>query len=158
MARRILSPQGAVLRAALALAGISVLVGAGCGVSESGSADRGRQLFISKCGTCHTMAQAATTGTQGPDLDAAFAQARAVGMDPDTIAGVVKAQVDNPRPTTSNPSTSMPAHLVGGHRPGRRSHLRLQGGGRPRDQAADLRGRTGRPGVRPERLRQLSHA
>ncbi len=114
MARRILSPQGAVLRAALALAGISVLVGAGCGVSESGSADRGRQLFISKCGTCHTMAQAATTGTQGPNLDAAFSQARAVGMDPDTIAGVVKAQVDNPRPTTSNPSTSMPAHLVEG--------------------------------------------
>ena len=35
-------------------------------------------------------------------------------MDGDTIAGVVKAQVDNPRPTTSNPSTSMPAHLVEG--------------------------------------------
>ncbi len=114
MARRILSPQGAVLRAALALAGISVLVGAGCGVSESGSSDRGRQLFISKCGTCHTMAQAATSGTQGPNLDAAFSAARASGMDGDTIAGVVKAQVDNPRPTTSNPSTSMPAHLVEG--------------------------------------------
>ena len=131
MARRILSPQGAVWRAALALAGISVLVGAGCGVSESGNADRGRQLFISKCGTCHMMAQAATTGTQGPNLDAAFSQARAVGMDPDTIAGVVKAQVDNPRPTTSNPSTSMPAHLVDGHRPGRRRHVRLQGAGVP---------------------------
>jgi mono/diheme cytochrome c family protein len=114
VARRILSPQGAVLRAALALAGISVLVGAGCGVSESGSSDRGRQLFISKCGTCHTMAQAATSGTQGPNLDAAFSAARASGMDGDTIAGVVKAQVDNPRPTTSNPSTSMPAHLVEG--------------------------------------------
>jgi mono/diheme cytochrome c family protein len=114
VARRILSPPGAVLRTALAVAGIAVLAGAGCGVSESGSSDRGRQLFISKCGTCHTMAQAATTGTQGPDLDAAFSQARASGMDGDTIAGVVKAQVDNPRPTTSDPNTSMPAHLVEG--------------------------------------------
>ena len=50
----------------------------------------------------------------GPDLDAAFAQARAVGMDADTIAGVVKAQVENPRPSTGNPSVSMPADLVTG--------------------------------------------
>jgi mono/diheme cytochrome c family protein len=103
-----------VLRAALALAGISVLVAAGCGASESGSADRGRQLFISKCGSCHTLTQAGALGKQGPNLDAAFSAARASGMDADTIAGVVKAQVENPRPTTSNPSTSMPADLVEG--------------------------------------------
>jgi mono/diheme cytochrome c family protein len=35
-------------------------------------------------------------------------------MDPDTIAGVVKAQVENPRPSTSDPSVSMPADLVTG--------------------------------------------
>ena len=35
-------------------------------------------------------------------------------MDADTIAGVVKAQVDNPRPSNGNPSVSMPAHLVSG--------------------------------------------
>jgi mono/diheme cytochrome c family protein len=50
----------------------------------------------------------------GPNLDAAFAQARAAGMDPQTIAGVVKNQVENPRPLNSNPATSMPAHLVTG--------------------------------------------
>ena len=35
-------------------------------------------------------------------------------MDSDTIAGVVKAQVENPRPSTNNPSVSMPADLVTG--------------------------------------------
>src|SRR5436189_1605025 len=94
--------------------GVAVVAVSGCGTAENGSFDRGRQLFVQKCGTCHTLKQAATAGTQGPDLDAAFAQARADGMDHDTIAGVVKAQVDNPRPSTSNPSVSMPPHLVTG--------------------------------------------
>ncbi len=114
MARRFLTPPGSAWAAAVVAAGIALLALTGCGVSETGNFDRGRQLFVSKCGTCHTMKQAATTGTQGPDLDAAFAQARADGMDPDTIAGVVKAQVENPRPSTSDPSVSMPADLVSG--------------------------------------------
>ena len=33
----------------------------------------------------------------GPDLDAAFAQARADGMDNDTIEGVVQTQIESPR-------------------------------------------------------------
>jgi mono/diheme cytochrome c family protein len=93
----------------IALAALS-----GCGVSETGNTDRGRQLFVSKCGTCHVLKQAATPGTQGPDLDAAFAQARASGMDPDTIAGVVKAQVESPRPSSDDPNVSMPADIVTG--------------------------------------------
>jgi mono/diheme cytochrome c family protein len=109
-----LMPRGAARRTALALSGIALLTASGCGVAQTGDTDRGRQLFVLKCGSCHTLTEAATRGAQGPDLDAAFAQARAEGMDPDTIAGVVKAQVDNPRPSTSNPSTSMPAHLVSG--------------------------------------------
>lgn len=114
MARRTLTPPPSLWRAALVLSGIALVALAGCGVSETGNTDRGRQLFVSKCGTCHVLNQAATTGTQGPDLDAAFAQARADGMDADTIAGVVKAQVDNPRPSTSDPSVSMPPHIVTG--------------------------------------------
>jgi mono/diheme cytochrome c family protein len=114
VARRTLTRPGALWRAALGLSGIALVWLAGCGVSETGNTDRGRQLFVQKCGSCHVLKQAATTGTQGPDLDAAFAQARASGMDPDTIAGVVKAQVDNPRPSTDDPSVSMPAHLVEG--------------------------------------------
>ena len=114
MARRTLTPPPSLWRAALVLSGIALVALAGCGVSETGNTDRGRQLFVSKCGTCHVLSQAATTGTQGPDLDAAFAQARADGMDADTIAGVVKAQVENPRPSTSDPSVSMPPHIVTG--------------------------------------------
>jgi mono/diheme cytochrome c family protein len=114
VARRTLTPPPSLWRAALVLSGIALVALAGCGVSETGNTDRGRQLFVSKCGTCHVLNQAATTGTQGPDLDAAFAQARADGMDADTIAGVVKAQVDNPRPSTSDPSVSMPPHIVTG--------------------------------------------
>ena len=89
------------------------LLSAGCGTSHTDPA-RGRQLFVQKCGSCHTLAQAATTGTQGPDLDDAFAAARAVGQNSDTIEGVVKAQIEFPRPTTSNPVVSMPRNLVEG--------------------------------------------
>jgi cbb3-type cytochrome c oxidase subunit III len=115
VARRMLMPRRAARRATLALSGIALLTASGCGVAQSGNIDRGQQLFTSKCATCHALKDAGSTGAlQGPDLDAAFAEARASGMDSDTIAGVVKAQVENPRPSTDNPSVSMPAELVTG--------------------------------------------
>jgi len=105
----------AARRATLALSGIALLTASGCGVAQSGNVDRGEQLFTSKCASCHALKDAGSTGAlQGPDLDAAFAEARASGMDSDTIAGVVRAQVENPRPSTDNPSVSMPAKLVTG--------------------------------------------
>ena len=114
MARQMLIPRGAARRAALALSGIALVALSGCGVAQTGDFDRGRQLFTNKCATCHALKEAGSTAQIGPDLDAAFAQARASGEDPDTIAGVVKAQVENPRPSTGNPSVSMPANLVTG--------------------------------------------
>src|SRR5262245_60832206 len=109
-------PRRAARRVTLALIGIAALLTTtGCGVAESGDTDRGQVLFTSKCASCHALKDAGSTGAlQGPDLDAAFAQARASGMDSDTVAGVVKAQVENPRPSTNNPSVSMPANLVTG--------------------------------------------
>ncbi|MGH2981117.1 MAG: c-type cytochrome, partial [Solirubrobacterales bacterium] len=92
------------------------LVAGGCGTGEADTA-KGRVLFIETCGTCHVLDQAATTGTQGPDLDAAFAAARAAGMDADTIEGIVSAQIAFPRPTGNapeNPAITMPADLVTG--------------------------------------------
>ena len=103
------------IRVPLALAALAVaaFAASGCG---TGSADeeRGRELFKQKCGTCHAMAQAGTTGQAGPDLDAAFAAARAAGETGSTIEGVVVAQVENPRPSTANPAVSMPADIVTG--------------------------------------------
>jgi cbb3-type cytochrome c oxidase subunit III len=34
------------------------------------SGTNGKQIFITKCGGCHTLKDAGTTGTQGPNLDA----------------------------------------------------------------------------------------
>jgi mono/diheme cytochrome c family protein len=95
------------------VAGAIAMAASGCGTSDSDPA-RGRSLFIQRCGTCHQLAQAATTGVQGPGLDAAFAAGRAAGQDGDTIEGVVKAQVEFPRPSTDNPTISMPADLAEG--------------------------------------------
>jgi mono/diheme cytochrome c family protein len=100
--------------AALAVALALLPALSGCGVSTQGDFNRGKQLFAAQCAQCHTLRDAGSFATQGPNLDYAFAQARAKGMDPETIAGVVKNQVENPRPSTSNPSVSMPADLVTG--------------------------------------------
>ena len=75
---------------------LSVAVVAACGGGEA-NVERGRDLFVAKCGTCHKLDEAATTADVGPDLDAAFVAARASGMDSDTIEGVVANQIDNPR-------------------------------------------------------------
>jgi len=98
---------------ALAALGVLALAASGCGTSKS-DVQRGRALFVQNCGACHTLAQAATTGQVGPNLDDAFAAARAAGEGGSTIEGVVKAQVENPRPSNSNAAVSMPADLVTG--------------------------------------------
>jgi mono/diheme cytochrome c family protein len=83
--------------ALLAAALIGAPLVAGCDASEDADLERGRALFIQNCGTCHTLAQAGTGANIGPDLDAAFARARADGMDSDTIEGVTQQQIANPR-------------------------------------------------------------
>jgi mono/diheme cytochrome c family protein len=95
-----------------ALAAVA-LPASGCGTT-SADPERGRVLFREKCGTCHTLAQAGTTAQVGPNLDDAFAAARAAGETGDTVEGVVKAQVEYPRPSTDDPAVSMPADLVTG--------------------------------------------
>jgi mono/diheme cytochrome c family protein len=88
-----------------------VVVASGCGTSDA-DPQRGRELFRVKCGTCHTLAQAGATGQVGPNLDHAFAAAREEGNDSDTVEGVVKAQVEYPRPNNGNTAISMPADIV----------------------------------------------
>jgi mono/diheme cytochrome c family protein len=102
-------------RPLLALAALAALAlpAAGCGTSTA-DPERGRVLFVEKCGTCHTMAQAGTTAQIGPDLDDAFAAAREAGENDSLVEGVVEAQVEFPRPSNSNPAVSMPADIVTG--------------------------------------------
>ena len=107
-----LNPIRPLVFAASAVA-VAVAVAA-CGTNNA-DPDRGRVLFIQNCGTCHVMAQAGTTAEIGPNLDQAFASARAAGMDGDTIEGITAAQIENPRPSTDNPTVSMPADLVSGN-------------------------------------------
>jgi mono/diheme cytochrome c family protein len=97
----------------LALLGGVVLVASGCGTASSDPA-RGRTLFTAKCGVCHTLAQAGTTAEIGPNLDDAFASAREIGEDSDTVEGIVKAQVEFPRPSNGDPAVSMPRDIVTG--------------------------------------------
>lgn len=103
------------IRPLLVLAALAAvaLPASGCGTSTA-DPERGRILFVEKCGNCHTMAQAGTAGVQGPDLDGAFASAREAGEDGDTVEGIVKAQVEFPRPSNDNPAVSMPADIVTG--------------------------------------------
>jgi mono/diheme cytochrome c family protein len=108
-----------VRRALLAaLLGTLAIGAAGCGtggLSEGGSVSRGQQLFKDNCGTCHTLAHAGTTGTIGPNLDAAFQVAHDRDYKESTIRNVVAKQIKYP---TTDPPTEgavgMPADVVKG--------------------------------------------
>ncbi len=104
-----------LIRALLALAALTAIVVAssGCGTTTA-DVQRGRTLFIQKCGVCHEMAQAGTTAKIGPNLDRAFAAAREAGEADSTIEGIVIPQVKDPRPSTDSPNNSMPADVVSG--------------------------------------------
>lgn len=98
--------------ALLSMGSIAAL--AGCDSNENADVANGRDLFVTKCGTCHALAEAGSTAAIGPDLDASFAAARAAGQDQDTFEGVVSAQIENPRQTEETDPTYMPAELVTG--------------------------------------------
>ena len=87
----------------------AVLALAACGREETPDLVNGKGLFIEKCSACHALARAGTKGTQGPDLDEAFARARHDGMNAETVEGVVLRQIENPRR-----NSSMPEDLVTG--------------------------------------------
>ena len=101
--------------AAVLVAGLGAT---GCGSvaaeREAGAASGGKQLFIEKCGSCHTLADAGSKGTIGPDLDQAFGNVRNQGYDESTIRDVVRGQIAYPtsEPVTGEPG--MPANLVKG--------------------------------------------
>ena len=83
----------------------------GCGTggyASSGSQGSGKKLFIQACGGYHTLADAGTSGSIGPNLDDAFAQAREAGMTSDTFTQVVSTQIKFPITDTSTGAPGMP--------------------------------------------------
>jgi uncharacterized cupredoxin-like copper-binding protein len=84
---------------------------AGCSVKGADNANLivGKQVFVAKCGACHTLARAETKGSVGPNLDEAFRASVAEGLKRSTIRGVVEEQVKIP-----NPEGVMPKDLAGG--------------------------------------------
>jgi mono/diheme cytochrome c family protein len=87
---------------------------AGCGAvgheaidQSSGSLTAGKQAFTSNCGGCHTLKDAGTQGTTGPNLDDAWACADQQGFARSTWRDVVRGQIDYASPP-------MPRELVKG--------------------------------------------
>jgi mono/diheme cytochrome c family protein len=62
----------------------------GCAIKHpTANLVHGKQLFVTKCGACHTLSHANTTGSIGPNLDVAFRQDRADGIKTTSIQGLV---------------------------------------------------------------------
>jgi cytochrome c6 len=101
-----------------------VLTGCGTGGLPSATADKehGKELFTGKgqCAGCHTLAAAGASGDIGPNLDDAFAEARANGYKETAIRAIILEQIKYPGqyPTApKNPEflkANMPANLVKG--------------------------------------------
>lgn len=107
----------AVAFVVLALVGALGLAACGDTVGYStGSGDRirGKELFTKGCGSCHTLADAGTTGKIGPNLDYAFVQSRIDGLGDDTILQVVRGQIAYPVTTPSTGAPGMPADIFEG--------------------------------------------
>jgi cbb3-type cytochrome c oxidase subunit III len=102
----------------LALAGALLLAACGdtVGYTEASSGDRikGKELFKQGCGSCHTLADAGTTGTIGPNLDYAFLQSRKDGLGEDTILQVVRDQMAYAVTTPSTGAPGMPRNIFTG--------------------------------------------
>ena len=104
---RRLMARGPALAALAAVA----LGTAGCSVKGGDNANLivGKQQFVAKCGSCHTLARAETKGVVGPNLDEAFRASLNEGATRDTVRGVVEKQIQIP-----NPEGAMPKNLVSG--------------------------------------------
>jgi mono/diheme cytochrome c family protein len=87
-----------------------------CGSIKDPSADvvAGKQLFVQKCGSCHTLNRAGTKGTTGPNLDEAFQQSLKEGFGETAVRGVIYKQILYPDRLPNSQGVKMPPKLVSG--------------------------------------------
>ena len=90
----------------------------GCGAVKmvgNGDVAHGKELFLANtkkgvsCASCHTLADAGSTGTVGPNLDDAFSSDKTQGFSQQTMADIVRGQIAYP-----DPKGPMPADLYTG--------------------------------------------
>jgi mono/diheme cytochrome c family protein len=78
----------------------------------------GKDLFVTNCGTCHTLYKAGTDGIVGPNLDDLLAPPTAPPPDPSTIKPRVLSAVNNglngrmPKGILSGPQADEVANFV----------------------------------------------
>lgn len=93
-----------------ALISLAIAAG-GCAIKGADNANLilGKQQFVARCGSCHTLARADTKGVVGPNLDEVFRTPVAEGEQRNAVRTVVEGQVQNP-----NPLGVMPKGLASG--------------------------------------------
>lgn len=104
-----------------AAAAASACLASGCELRDDGdNLVAGKEAFVQRCGSCHVLQRAGTTGVTGPNLDEAFQQARRDGFGESTFSGLVHGWIKDPNPTPQvDPASGrtlavMPADLVTG--------------------------------------------
>ncbi|HZA58097.1 MAG TPA: c-type cytochrome [Solirubrobacterales bacterium] len=59
------------------------------------SEEEGKELFVTNCGSCHTLYKAGTDGIVGPNLDDILAPPSPTPPDPSTISPRVLSAIEN---------------------------------------------------------------
>ncbi len=96
--------------ASLGVAAAVLVALGGCDVKHpTANLVHGKQMFVAKCGACHTLSHANTSGVVGPNLDDAFRQDRADGVKSTSIQGLIDYWIQYP-----NVQGAMPPMLFKG--------------------------------------------